>query len=114
MELDVATTALTSERARIAHDLEQLNAGTDNGRDSADRLGAGSDDAVATYEDELDEGVVDDLQANLDEVDAALARIAAGTYGVCVDCGEAIPEKRLTALPASARCIECQRKQEHR
>ena len=83
-------------------------------RDSAVRLGAGSDDAVATLEDELDEGVVDDLQANLDEVDAALVRIVAGSYGVCIDCGEAIPKKRLTALPASARCIECQRKQEHR
>lgn len=114
MELDVATTALNAERARIAHDLDQLRAGTGSDRDSADRLGAGSDDAVATFEDELDEGVVDDLKANLDEVDAALARIAVGTYGVCIDCGEAIPEKRLTALPASARCIECQRKQEHR
>ena len=114
MELDVATTALTAERARIAHDLEQLSSEAGSDRDSADRLGAGSDDAVATLEDELDEGVVDDLRANLDEVDAALARIADGSYGVCVDCGQAIPDKRLTALPASARCIECQRKQEHR
>jgi DnaK suppressor protein len=106
MELDVATTALSAERARITHDLEQLSIEAGSDRDSADRLGAGSDDAV--------EGVVDDLQANLDEVDAALARIAAGSYGVCVDCGQAIPDKRLTTLPASARCIECQRKQEHR
>jgi DnaK suppressor protein len=114
MELDVATTALNAERARIARDLEQLRTGMGSDRDSAVRLGAGSDDAVATLEDELDEGVVDDLQANLDEVDAALVRIVAGSYGVCIDCGEAIPKKRLTALPASARCIECQRKQEHR
>ena len=114
MELAVATTALNAERARIAHDLEQLSSEEGSDRDSADRLGTGSDDAVATLEDELDEGVVDDLRANLDEVDAALARIADGSYGVCVDCGQAIPDKRLTALPASARCIECQRKQEHR
>ena len=114
MELAVPTAALSAERVRIAHDLEQFRAGTGNDRDTADRPDAGSDDAVATLEDELDEGVVDDLQANLHEVDAALARIAAGSYGVCIDCGEAIPEKRLTTLPASARCIECQRKQEHR
>lgn len=113
MELAVPTTALTAERARIVHDLEQF-ASTGSDRDSADRLDAGSDDAVATLEDELDQGVVDDLQANLEEVDAALSRIAAGSYGVCIDCGQVIPEKRLTALPASARCIECQRMQEHR
>ena len=94
--------------------MAQLSIGAGRDRDGADRLGTGSDDAVATLEDELDQGVVDDLQANLDEVDAALARIAAGSYGVCVDCGQAIPDKRLTTLPASARCIECQRKQEHR
>ncbi|MBJ7334321.1 MAG: TraR/DksA C4-type zinc finger protein [Thermoleophilia bacterium] len=114
MELAVPTTALSAERARIAQDLEQYSIGAGRDRDRADRLGTGSDDAVATLEDELDEGVIDDLQANLEEVDAALSRIAAGSYGVCIDCGEAIPEKRLTALPASARCIECQRKQEHR
>ncbi len=114
MELAVPTTALSAERARIAHDLEQYSIGAGRDRDGADRLGTGSDDAVATLEDELDDGVIDDLQANLEEVDAALSRIAAGSYGVCIDCGEAIPEKRLTALPASARCIECQRKQEHR
>ena len=114
MELDVATTALSAERARITQDLEQVSVGVGSDRDRVDRLSAGSDDAVATLEYELDEGVVDDLQANLDEVDAAFARIAAGSYGVCVDCGQAIPEKRLTALPASARCIDCQRKQEHR
>ena len=114
MELAVPTTALSAERARIALDLEQLSIEAGRDRDGADRLGTGSDDAVATLEDELYQGVVDDLQANLDEVDAALARIASGSYGVCIDCGEAIPEKRLTALPASARCIECQRKQEHR
>jgi len=114
MELNDTTAVLSAERTRIASDLELLRVVNGNGRDSADRLGAGSDDAVATYEHELDEGVVDDLQANLDEVDAALARLADGSYGVCIDCGESIPEKRLTALPASARCIECQRKQEHR
>ncbi|MSO47404.1 MAG: TraR/DksA family transcriptional regulator [Thermoleophilia bacterium] len=114
MEFVVATITLNSERARIADDLEQFRAETGCDRGSADRLGAGSDDAVATYEDEFDEGIADDLQVSLDEVDAALARIAVGTYGVCTDCGEGIPEKRLTALPASARCIECQRKQEQR
>jgi RNA polymerase-binding transcription factor DksA len=39
---------------------------------------------------------------------AALAAIEAGNYGVCVDCGEEIPEGRLRALPDAVRCV-CQR-----
>jgi DnaK suppressor protein len=43
--------------------------------------------------------------AGLDEVDAALARIAAGTYGTCAVCGEAIAEGRLEARPWTPFCI---------
>ncbi len=115
MDADTATTALTAERERLLHDLAQLRGElVDPGRDSAERLGAGSDDAVETLTNELDEGMEADLQASLDEVDAALARIADGTFGICIDCGQPIPDKRLEALPASARCIECQSKSERR
>lgn len=38
----------------------------------------------------------------------ALARISKGEYGVCVDCSEAISEKRLEHFPYAARCIVCQ------
>ena len=115
MDAETARTALVAERDRLERDLANLVRGeTGHVRDSAERLGAGSDAAVETFADELDEGMEDDLRASLDEVAEALGRIDSGTYGVCVDCGEAIPEKRLEALPASARCMDCQRKAEHR
>ncbi|MDL5350049.1 TraR/DksA family transcriptional regulator [Microbacterium sp. zg-YB36] len=41
------------------------------------------------------------------ELDAALARTADGTYGVCVSCGAAIPLERLRARPTADRCIAC-------
>jgi RNA polymerase-binding transcription factor DksA len=44
------------------------------------------------------------------EVDAALARIDAGTFGRCTACGEPIAEARLDALPWAALCIDCQRR----
>ena len=44
-------------------------------------------------------------QALLSEVQAALKRIEAGTYGKCIVCGKEIPEKRLEALPWASRCI---------
>ena len=47
------------------------------------------------------------------ERSAALERVAAGEYGVCVDCGEDIAQPRLAANPAADRCAECQERSEH-
>ena len=47
------------------------------------------------------------LMQRLAEVDVALTRVAAGTYGVCTACGEAIAPGRLRARPAAALCIDC-------
>ena len=46
------------------------------------------------------------------EIDAALRRIAEGTYGICEECKEAIAEARLWALPATRFCVDCAREQE--
>ena len=48
-----------------------------------------------------------DLQVTIAEIDAALARIDAGTYGICVQCGGAIPEERLELRPFAGRCVTC-------
>ena len=47
------------------------------------------------------------LEQRLAEVDAAAARLAAGTYGVCTRCGEQIDPARLEARPAARECIVC-------
>lgn len=47
----------------------------------------------------------------LAEIESALARLDDGTYGNCVDCGERIAAERLEALPAAARCVDCQARQ---
>jgi DnaK suppressor protein len=48
------------------------------------------------------------------EVLAALARIDDGSYGQCVDCSGPVPEPRLEARPATARCVPCQSKRDRR
>jgi DnaK suppressor protein len=48
-----------------------------------------------------------DLRVTIAEIDAALARIDAGTYGNCVQCGAAIPEERLELRPFAGRCVAC-------
>lgn len=42
------------------------------------------------------------------DVTAALARLANGSYGVCIDCGDDIGIPRLDAYPTAKRCIRCQ------
>jgi len=51
-------------------------------------------------------------RTQLADIDAARARLADGTYGMCLDCGNDIPFARLQAYPAAKRCVECQRKYE--
>jgi RNA polymerase-binding transcription factor DksA len=48
------------------------------------------------------------------EVLAALARVEEGSYGQCVDCRKQVPEPRLEARPATARCVPCQSKRDRR
>jgi DnaK suppressor protein len=50
----------------------------------------------------------------LDEVNAALARLEAGTYGVCEGCSRPIPLARLRAIPTARYCVECQVAEERR
>lgn len=45
----------------------------------------------------------------LGEIDAARARLAAGTFGACERCGKSIPLARLRAVPAARLCIVCER-----
>lgn len=47
------------------------------------------------------------IAASIAEIDHALDKIQAGTYGVCDDCGRAIPRARIQARPAASLCVEC-------
>lgn len=46
-------------------------------------------------------------------VERALKRLALGTYGICVSCGQPIERERLEAYPTANRCAACQRAYEH-
>jgi DnaK suppressor protein len=43
----------------------------------------------------------------LEEIDAALARVTAGSYGICESCGLPIPGERLQARPTARTCVPC-------
>ena len=73
-----------------------------------------ADSATETFIRELDDGLEDNVEHLLAEIDAALRRIEEGTYGTCVVCGRPIGEERLRAVPYATLCIEDKRAQEGR
>jgi DnaK suppressor protein len=66
------------------------------------------DDVQQTSERELALETMSRDWKTINAVNAALARVAAGTFGVCGACEEPIHERRLRALPWAERCIPCQ------
>ena len=52
-------------------------------------------------------GLLQAAQSEAAEVDIALLRLEAGTYGTCSQCGKAIPVARLEARPFADRCVPC-------
>ena len=50
----------------------------------------------------------------LDRTESALARIEAGTYGICESCGQPIGKARLQAFPRAVLCVTCKQREERR
>lgn len=65
------------------------------------------DQAINVENDEVLEEMGQVSQDELRAIDAALARIKAGTFGTCAKCGQPISEARLEAVPHAALCEEC-------
>ena len=71
-----------------------------------------ADMAANAYTKELLVSMSDNDRQLLNSIDEALERIEEGNYGKCARCGEALPEKRLEAVPWARHCIRCQDLQE--
>lgn len=66
-----------------------------------------AEDAVEREDDEVLEDLGQAGAAEIERIDAALARIEAGTYGICATCGEPIAPERLDVMPATPFCRHC-------
>jgi RNA polymerase-binding protein DksA len=82
---------------KITHDLRQVAE-----PDSEERATGRENDEVLEYLDHTS-------REELKQLQAAIARLDAGTYGLCTQCGEEIPDQRLAALPYTMTCIACAR-----
>ena len=103
MDADRARDLLAAERARIERALAQLgHQGTGELNDNDDPGNMASD----LFQDELDQGLADDLREDLAAVERAEERLTAGTYGLSIESGKPIPDERLEALPAAERTVD--------
>jgi DnaK suppressor protein len=96
--------ALEAERDRLRLDLAA-------GIVAPGPMTYGSQAAAASqvFEQQRDLALRDRNQQHLAQVEAALERLVAGTYGACASCGRSIVPERLEAIPWAALCIDCQR-----
>jgi DnaK suppressor protein len=67
----------------------------------------GGEGGTANVDRELDLHLSAQAHAAVEEIDAALLKIAAGSYGSCESCGSPIPRARLEALPHARLCVSC-------
>ncbi len=111
----------TSEREHLAQMLnerkpvlrEEIRAGLVRMRvEGYEELLSGTSDAgdesLASLITDINNAEVARDAVELQDIHAAENRLAAGTYGVCIDCGEAVPYERLVAYPTAKRCLGCQ------
>jgi DnaK suppressor protein len=106
VDAERARELLTAERARIERALAG-RARQDDGEpaDEFDPANLASD----LYQDELDEGLEDDLREQLAAVERAEQRLIDGTYGLSIESGEPIPDERLEILPTAERTADEER-----
>jgi RNA polymerase-binding transcription factor DksA len=118
MEPDAAREHLTDERDR----LERLRQGFEAEHlhdQSADATGElthtdqhDADVASDTFEREKDFSILEQVEAELADVERSLQRLDDGTYGSCEACGGPIGDDRLAELPAARFCVEHQARAE--
>jgi DnaK suppressor protein len=99
MDPERARELLTGERERIARNLRGRAPQVSDDPTTTDAADRASD----VFGAELDEGLSDDLRADLAAVERAQLRLDAGTYGVSIESGAPIPDERLEAMPTAER-----------
>ena len=115
MDMDLARQRLAEERERLegvrsTFDDEHLTDQSEN--DSVGELSSydqhQADMGTETFEREKDLSILEQVEAELADVEHALRRLDEGSYGTCEVCGKVIPDERLEAMPATRLCLEHQ------
>lgn len=108
MDADTARDLLTRERTRLEGlrgDRDQEGFGfSDQPAGGGLNDGTGGDAATQIHDLEVTQSIQGHVEAELEEVEAALVRVDEGAYGICDICGEAIVDERLEVRPTTRFC----------
>jgi DnaK suppressor protein len=97
---------LEEKKATISSDLAKTRSAEEETSDEATQDIA--DKAVSSYTREFLYSLTDGERSTLLQIDDAIGRIDDAIYGLCINCGQPMAEKRLTAVPWAPYCIDCQ------
>ena len=119
MERDEARELLEDEQRRLQNlrtGFDEENIHTESEDESVGQLSHldqhPADQASETFEREKDFSILEQVEAELADVERALKRLDDGTYGTCEACGTAIADERLEAMPATRFCVQHQQQAE--
>ncbi|MGH8860486.1 MAG: TraR/DksA family transcriptional regulator [Jatrophihabitantaceae bacterium] len=116
-------TELAAVRKDLVTELDEMRAAYDTSlRDLTDLQqsstdGAGDDQADAgskTFEREQEQSIAANRMDLMAQIQRAVERIDAGTYGFCESCGRPIPKARLKAFPMATLDVACKQREERR
>ena len=96
--------ALIERRNEIEEKLQQLS----NEKVSDDQVQDPGDQALTSTMETLRSSLQDAELQEYNRIVLALEKIADGSYGICIDCGSGISDRRLQSYPNAARCLGCQ------
>lgn len=100
---------LEAIREELVARMQELERGfTSKESFSDDTVQDAGDQAVSSTMESLQSSLQDSQMEEFRRIGAALKMIEEGTYGICLDCGEPIAEKRLKSFPNATRCLVCQ------
>src|SRR5690606_38035827 len=103
--------AVMDERKRCLHEEIREGLARSGNERYADLLSGtadSGDESVANLLRDVAHAEVARDVEELRDIAAAERRIAAGVYGLCIDCGASVDDKRLEAYPTAKRCLSCQ------
>jgi DnaK suppressor protein len=101
---------LVRQREDLRREIEEHGAAPDTDEVTFEGDAGFSDRSHSTEERSRVISVVRALRSNLHDVDRAIAKMDAGTYGTCERCGNPIGPERLEAIPWALLCIDCKKK----
>ncbi len=103
---------LQAQRKQLLDEVRERIAASGEGLGFVNQSKTTDDDGAADAAAEMDVAMVIRESQELQDIEAALARIGDGSYGSCIDCGREIGRARLQASPTARRCLPCQEEDE--